>query len=84
LGLSPVLIATPIVFANLVVFLAGMFWGWAGDRNGRRWAMIMPGLLGIPVAFGYMLSANYWVIVIGYVMQRRCSAAVPAPMCRAA
>jgi len=26
-------------------------------------------LLGIPVAFWYMLSANYWVIVIGYVIQ---------------
>ena len=69
LGLSPALIATPIIFANLVVFLASMFWGWAGDRIGRRWAMIIPGLLGIPVAFGYMLSSNYWVIVIGYVAQ---------------
>jgi len=27
LGLSPALIATPIVFANAVVFLASMFWG---------------------------------------------------------
>jgi MFS family permease len=77
LGLSPAMIATPIVFANLVVFLASMFWGWAGDRIGRRWAMIIPGLLGIPVAFCYMLSSDYWVIVIGYVVQgallgRRC------------
>jgi MFS transporter, SHS family, lactate transporter len=69
LGLSPAMIATPIVFANLVVFLASMFWGWAGDRIGRRWAMIIPGLLGIPVAFCYMLSSDYWVIVIGYVVQ---------------
>jgi MFS transporter, SHS family, lactate transporter len=69
LGLSPALIATPIIFANAVVFLASMFWGWAGDRIGRRWAMIIPGLLGIPVAFFYMLSTNYWVIVIGYVVQ---------------
>ena len=42
LGLSPALIATPIVFANAVVFLASMFWGWAGDHIGRRWAMIIP------------------------------------------
>src|SRR5580693_6179343 len=69
LGLSPAMIATPIVFANLVVFLASMFWGWAGDIIGRRWAMIIPGLLGIPVAFCYMLSSDYWVIVIGYVVQ---------------
>jgi SHS family lactate transporter-like MFS transporter len=69
LGLSPAMIATPIIIANLVVFLASMFWGWAGDRIGRRWAMIIPGLLGIPVAFCYMLSGDYWVIVVGYVVQ---------------
>src|SRR5437660_613683 len=38
------------------------------DRIGRRWAMIIPGLLGIPVAFCYMLSGDYWVIVVGYVV----------------
>jgi SHS family lactate transporter-like MFS transporter len=69
LGFSPAMIATPIIFANLVVFLSSGAWGFAGDRIGRRWAMIIPGLLGIPVAFWYMLSDNYWVIVIGFVLQ---------------
>jgi MFS transporter, SHS family, lactate transporter len=69
LGLSPALIATPIIFANLVVFLSSGAWGFAGDRIGRRWAMIIPGLLGIPVAFWYMLSDNFAVIVIGFVLQ---------------
>src|SRR5215472_16636706 len=68
LGLSPALIATPIIIANLVLFLLSGGWGWVGDRLGRRWTMIIPGLLGIPVAFWYMLSDNYWVIVIGYVL----------------
>jgi SHS family lactate transporter-like MFS transporter len=45
LGLSPALIATPIIFANLVVFLSSGAWGWAGDRIGRRWAMIIPSAL---------------------------------------
>jgi len=68
LGLSPGLIATPIIIANLVLFLSSGAWGWVGDRLGRRWTMIIPGLLGIPVAFWYMLSDHYWVIVIGYVL----------------
>jgi SHS family lactate transporter-like MFS transporter len=68
LGLSPGLIATPIIIANLVLFLSSGAWGWVGDRLGRRWTMIIPGLLGIPVAFWYMLSDYYWVIVIGYVL----------------
>src|SRR6202043_3936006 len=63
LGLSPGLIATPIVIANAVVFLSSGMWGFIGDRIGRRWAMIIPGLLGIPVAFWYMLSGNYIIIV---------------------
>ena len=69
LGLSPAMIATPIMIANFVIFASSGAWGFAGDRIGRRWAMILPGLLGIPVAFWYMLSGNYWVIVIGYVLQ---------------
>jgi SHS family lactate transporter-like MFS transporter len=69
LGLSPALIATPIIFANLVVFVSSGCWGFLGDRIGRRWGMIIPGLLGIPVAFWYMLSSDWTVIVIGYVLQ---------------
>ena len=68
LGLSPALIATPIIIANLLLFLLSGGWGWVGDRLGRRWTMIIPGLLGIGVAFWYMLSDNYWVIVVGYVL----------------
>ena len=69
LGLGPALIATPIILANLVVCLSSSAWGFAGDRIGRRWAMIIPGLLGIPVPFWYMLSDNFTVIVIGFVLQ---------------
>jgi MFS transporter, SHS family, lactate transporter len=69
LGLSPAMIATPIIFANIVVFMSSGAWGFLGDRIGRRWAMIIPGLLGIPVAFFYMTSSNFTVIVIGYVLQ---------------
>src|SRR5262245_51418957 len=39
LGLSPAVLAMPILFFNLVGFVAMSFWGWWGDRFGRRWAM---------------------------------------------
>jgi MFS transporter, SHS family, lactate transporter len=68
LGLSPGSIATPIIISNAVLFLSSGAWGWVGDRIGRRWTMIIPGLLGIPVAFWYMLSDNFTVIVIGFVL----------------
>jgi MFS transporter, SHS family, lactate transporter len=69
LGLSPARIATPIMIANVVVFLSSGFWGFLGDSIGRRWGMIIPGLLGIPVAFCYMLSANFTIIAVGYILQ---------------
>ena len=42
LGLSTALIATPIMLANVLVFLASSSWGIFSDRFGRRWAMIIP------------------------------------------
>ena len=42
-GYEPRALATPIVFANLLAFVAATFWGWTSDRIGRRWAMILPG-----------------------------------------
>ena len=58
LHLTPVLVATPIFFANLGVFLAACGWGWWSDRWGRRWAIIIPALIALPLAPLYLLSAQ--------------------------
>jgi MFS transporter, SHS family, lactate transporter len=68
LGLSPALLATPIIIANVVVLLAAGFWGWIADRYGRRWSMIVPGVLSIPLAFFYLLTDDYITMVVGYVV----------------
>jgi len=72
LGLSPALVATPIAFANIGVFVASGWWGWLADRIGRRWAMIIPALLAIPVAPLYLLTNNLTLIWIGFVLQGMC------------
>jgi SHS family lactate transporter-like MFS transporter len=72
LGLSPAMVATPIAFANLAVFIAGGCWGWLADRIGRRWAMIIPALLAIPVAPLYLLTDNLTLISAGFVLQGMC------------
>ena len=72
LGLSPAMLATPIMIANVVVLLAAGFWGWVADRFSRRLSMIIPGVLSIPLAFWYLLTADYTVMVVGYVMMGAC------------
>jgi SHS family lactate transporter-like MFS transporter len=72
LGLSPALLATPIMIANVVVLLAAGFWGWVADRYGRRISMIIPGILSIPLAFFYLLTGDYTAMVVGYVVMGAC------------
>jgi SHS family lactate transporter-like MFS transporter len=69
LGLSPALIATPLVFANLLVFIASSSWGWVSDRIGRRGAMIIPALCAIPLVPIYLLSGNITWIVVAFIAQ---------------
>jgi SHS family lactate transporter-like MFS transporter len=72
LGLSPGLVAMPIVFANIAVFLASGWWGWVSDRIGRRWAMIIPALFAIPLAPLYLLTNDFTWIAVGFVAQGVC------------
>jgi SHS family lactate transporter-like MFS transporter len=69
LGLSPALVATPFLLFNLVGFFANSFWGWVGDRLGRRWAMIVPAALAVPLAPVYLLHSDVTWITIGFVVQ---------------
>ena len=73
LNLSPALVATPIFFANLGVFLATCAWGWWSDRFGRRWAIIIPALIALPLAPLYLLSTNFLWIAVGFVAQGLCA-----------
>jgi MFS transporter, SHS family, lactate transporter len=72
LGLSPLAVATPIMFANIGVFASCGLWGWVSDKFGRRPAMIIPALLAIPVAPLYLLSTDMFWISIGFVVQGMC------------
>jgi SHS family lactate transporter-like MFS transporter len=69
LKLSPALVALPIALANTLFFLSSIFWGWVGERLGRRWAIIIPAALGLPTAFLYLLTQDYTLIVLGFALQ---------------
>jgi MFS transporter, SHS family, lactate transporter len=69
LGLSTALIATPIMLANVFVFLASSGWGVVSDRIGRRWAMLLPAAVSLVITPIYLLAGNPMVIVAGFILQ---------------
>jgi MFS transporter, SHS family, lactate transporter len=69
LGLSPGLVATPIIVANLCVFFGCGVWGLVSDRFGRRSAMIIPALLAVPTAPLYLLTNDITWITLGFGLQ---------------
>ena len=69
LGLSPSIAFWPVLAFNLIGFVAMAYWGRLGDRVGRRWSMIIPALIAVPLAPFYLLTDNIWWISIGYAIQ---------------
>jgi SHS family lactate transporter-like MFS transporter len=69
LHLSPGLVALPVLLQSLAFFVSGSLWGWFADRVGRRWAIILPAILTIPVAPLYLMTTDYTMIVIFFALQ---------------
>jgi SHS family lactate transporter-like MFS transporter len=69
LHMSPALIATPIAIANLLAFIASASCGWFSERIGRRWAMILPALLAIPLAPVYLFTGNFAIMAVAFSLQ---------------
>ncbi|HEY8288644.1 MAG TPA: MFS transporter [Acetobacteraceae bacterium] len=69
LHLSPAMVGWPLVATNAVTFIASFFWGWLADKIGRRWAMIIPALLGLLVTPIYLLTTDYVLIFAAFTLQ---------------
>ena len=61
--------AVPFMLANILSFLGMCFWGWTADIIGRRWAMIIPAAIAIPVAPLYLFTGSEFWITIGFGLQ---------------
>jgi SHS family lactate transporter-like MFS transporter len=69
LGFDASIAFWPVLAFNLVGFAAMGFWGWVGDTLGRRWSMIIPAVIALPIAPIYLLSTDIVWISIGYALQ---------------
>jgi MFS transporter, SHS family, lactate transporter len=71
LGFGPGTVALPIALANVATFLASCFWGFVADKIGRRWAMIIPAVIGIFVTPFYLgfFTTSYPILVAAFTVQ---------------
>ena len=82
LGLSPGLVGLADHRAELIVRLSGFFWGWVSDRVGRRWAMILPAIIGFTVTPLYLFTVDYTMMMV-FLDSRACSPPVDSDRTRA-
>ncbi len=69
LGLSPALVALPVMIQSLLFFVSGFIWGRVSDTVGRRWSMILPAIIGVIVTPLYLFTADYTMIVVFFGLQ---------------
>jgi SHS family lactate transporter-like MFS transporter len=64
-------VALPIALANVTTFLASCFWGFVADKIGRRWAMIIPAIIGVFVTPFYLgfFTTSYPILVTAFTIQ---------------
>jgi MFS transporter, SHS family, lactate transporter len=66
---TPLMVATPLFWANIVVFAGSCMWGVVADRWGRRWAIIIPSALAILVTPLYLWTQDPTLIIVGFIAQ---------------
>jgi SHS family lactate transporter-like MFS transporter len=69
LHLTAAQVGWPLAFSNGLTFLASFLWGSLADSIGRRWAMIIPAVVGAAIAPVYLLTTDYTTIVWAFSLQ---------------
>jgi SHS family lactate transporter-like MFS transporter len=69
LHLSPAAVGWALVATNAATFIASFLWGSLADKIGRRWAMIIPAILGFCLTPIYLLTTDYTTIFIAFTLQ---------------
>ncbi len=69
LKLSAAEVGWTLAASNLLTFLASFLWGTIADKHGRRWAMIIPAILGFLVTPVYLLSTDTWLVMVAFSVQ---------------
>jgi SHS family lactate transporter-like MFS transporter len=69
LNWTPLMVATPLFWANIVVFAGNSIWGLVADRWGRRPAIIVPSAIAIFITPLYLWTKDPYWIIAGFIAQ---------------
>ncbi|MDX2158221.1 MAG: MFS transporter [Hyphomicrobiaceae bacterium] len=69
LNWTPAMVATPIFWANIVVFVGSGLWGIVADTMGRRWAIIIPAFIAMFITPLYLWNHDPVWIIFGFIVQ---------------
>ncbi len=66
---TPLMVATPIFWTNIVVVIGSSFWGYVADKWGRRWAIIIPAIIAMFITPLYLWTKDPFWIITGFIVQ---------------
>jgi SHS family lactate transporter-like MFS transporter len=66
---TPLMVATPLFWANIVVLFGSMLWGAVSDKYGRRAAIAAPAIIAIFVTPLYLYTQNPTIVILGFILQ---------------
>ncbi|HEX2886912.1 MFS transporter [Vineibacter terrae] len=66
---TPLMVATPLFWANIVVLLGSVIWGAVSDKYGRRAAIAAPAIIAIFVTPLYLWTQNPTIVILAFILQ---------------
>ena len=66
---TPLMVAMPIFWANIVGVFGSGIWGAVADKWGRRWAIIIPAIIAMFVTPIYLWTKDPFWIIGGFILQ---------------
>ena len=69
LGWTPLMVATPLFWANIIVFFSSGVWGAVSDNSAGAGRSSIPCAIGIVIAPIYLMTKEPLWIVVGFILQ---------------
>jgi SHS family lactate transporter-like MFS transporter len=69
LAWTPAMVAIPLFWGNILVFVSSTFWGGISDKIGRRWALMIPCTIAIFITPIYLTTKEPLWFMVGFLLQ---------------